>query len=1130
MPTYRVRDPKSGRTFDLKGDAPPTAEQLQTIFGQMTGAPAPAPAPASTPRSVRVDLSRYADPSKLYGPAQGAFLNSAGNKPPATPETGPLYFNKDAVTPYGRGTLTHTPPVSAEQIAKEDAAFGPRTNIPLLGAVAANDVKTFATMPSLVENVKGFAKAVGRLPLSILDTLTALGRGGAAMQGATPIDSTEFEKSIGLDQVRALLEASNPDQVAGGVTESAAEMLLPGLNGQSALTPAWQRIRSLIESAPDAMRAEAGVSNLVKDGRVLVPGKAPAETLVPKDDLAEMLRQLQDEYRLAETPEGTPDLRPILAEPDTLTRKDRMIDAVTDFARRARYGMLTPEELAQAEARRPKPTVPRGPLPAEARTTGTGMTLQALPEGPQPPYTPPTLPGPPRRAPRLETARTGTGSPDALALPAEPMPYSARVSVTEAPRVEAPVPRPETTATGTGAPAQPMVPDQPLKWTITAPTRQEHAAAVNTAVEELKAAAPAAASPVEAFTQMMADKGAKIDAVVDKAATAAGPQAAADALQKQALSIIDIIKDMRKQHGAERVGDLLFGNTKREGVLGVQIPDRAVRKAAIRKIDPTPSRTPQVALDAQAAAQAEREAAGYEALKGGKKDNRESGFTQLQLALGLTGGGAGAAFGATQGDSAEDRVLNGLLYGTLGAVLAPTLAHAVAQGSSKPIQEFAYGSILSSPSSAFKAYLGAGGGSIAAALEKMAAGNVQAGARILHTLFSPGSVKTFVRALKNPATAHASGMAGGQAPTFIGKVFGAGDAVAKRAMAAGGISAEEASRYTLAGNPTSEVGKGILALWGRSFGLRLVTTMFPRVGVQVLERGAERLPIGAKLARTINPAAGSTRAILSKQAMGGAAAATAYGLNDQVPDWAKPYLVALSGVYALPVGAGMALAEGGPEGALSKFAENMPFPQYGPTESLKQLSTGAIFIPNLMRDVARAADPYERETSASAGGYFARAKAKLPGVRESLPVRGRAVNIAGVPNQDRSHPLSRFFTPGIAKSKPMQDVPPAVARELQRLEVSINVPNYKPEGFVGKTKLADLPINPDLLEQQRQDRRKYVIPQIERLLASPAYQKADDKDKKRRLTVVVERAQQAGAAQARARLIATLRKEGVLKK
>jgi hypothetical protein len=42
---------------------------------------------------------------------------------------------------------------------------------------------------------------------------------------------------------------------------------------------------------------------------------------------------------------------------------------------------------------------------------------------------------------------------------------------------------------------------------------------------------------------------------------------------------------------------------------------------------------------------------------------------------------------------------------------------------------------------------------------------------------------------------------------------------------------------------------------------------------------------------------------------------------------------------------------------VQNFAGNLPFPQYGPTESIRQLISGASFIPNALRDVAVAVDP-----------------------------------------------------------------------------------------------------------------------------------------------------------------------------
>jgi len=371
-----------------------------------------------------------------------------------------------------------------------------------------------------------------------------------------------------------------------------------------------------------------------------------------------------------------------------------------------------------------------------------------------------------------------------------------------------------------------------------------------------------------------------------------------------------------------------------------------------------------------------------------------------------------------------------------------------------------------------------------------------------------------------------SGMAQ-DAPTTVGRVFGAGDAVARAAMKAGGISQEDAARYTLSGLPTTPIGQKVLKLWSEYFTLRLMTSLFPRVGIQILERGIERSPVGLLKLKGINEGA-SAGTRLARAAGGTGAALAGYAANDQAPDWAKPYLVALGGVYGLPAAAGMAVSAASQRGAdpvtagVETVARNLPFPQFGPAETIKQLGSGATLVPNALRDVARARDPFERDTR---GDFFGRTKAKIPGLRETLPVRGQNVNIVGQPTENRSTPLRRMLSSASPERSPMQGIPEPVANELQRLDVAINVPAFEKELTVGKRKI---PIPPEAAERARAERRQYLVPLIEKLLQSPAYQRADDTGKKRRLEATIRRAEEAGGQRARANVIKTLRQQGAI--
>jgi hypothetical protein len=744
------------------------------------------------------------------------------------------------------------------------------------------------------------------------------------------------------------------------------------------------------------------------------------------------------------------------------------------------------------------PTKTAGPLGNTAKVTGVqaGGGELVLPELPS------TMPGRVRPVTPPMARQTGTGSltgpPPTGPMP-ETMPLPARPPV-----------RPEGVQTGTGSvvesPAGPIPTPEPARsaWPGAERTPLEVAQAkARAALAEVKPV-----KTVDDFAAMMKEKGAVVGEALKTGASTAAE--AADEIER---SVKQGIKELRDLEGSEKAGARIFGTSKTGGIL-----DPAQRKAVIKQIAPGPSKTPKVAEEAMNKA----------ALK--QAFDNEKGGVNPKLLGSIAGGIAGGATGATQGDTTEERVQNAFLGGAAGALAVPMIAHAYAVGAPKAIQNILYTSVLSSPQSVIRAYSGAAGGTIGKAAEMIAVGQVKQGTAILQALFSKESFRTFTRAMWDPKSATLSGMAG-EAPTFIGRIFGAGDAVARRAMAAGGVSADEAARYTLSGTPTTVAGQRILQLWSDFFPLRLATTLFPRVGIQALERAAERSPLGlVKGFKGLNVGA-SQGTRVARAAMGTGVGLAGATLNDTVPDYAKPYVVAAMGVYGLPMSVGMAIMEGAKKGdpvtaPLEAFSRNLPFPQYGPVEGAKQLATGASFVPNILRDVARAQDPYERKTDVKSGGFFARTKAKIPGLRETLPVKGANMNIAGQPNQDRSSAATRFLSSANPQQDKWQDVPAKVQAELKRLDVEVNAPSFN--AYKRDKRLGAIDIPPDILERSRVERRQYLLPFLERAMASPGYQASDDAKKKRILEAAKNRAEAAGSAKARAKVIKALRESGKL--
>lgn len=751
------------------------------------------------------------------------------------------------------------------------------------------------------------------------------------------------------------------------------------------------------------------------------------------------------------------------------------------------------------------------------------MALQAFPYArnllKSKPVVPPSGPGAPRlvktKVPSTPEARLAQTLDDVRTTPPPP-----------APSVELP---PEPTLTRAGRPATTLGVETPRTarpYDVTPGPRSATNPVARAWSPELAAADDAVESVGQAATKQVDEllKSGAPPAAAAEALEQSVPAVVEEAVTKIKLSAPELVRQMRDRFGSARAGDMLFGNTAKAGPGVLPRPDRV---AAVKRMAPGPSKVPEIVKDYKHGVMAQREAGGIEAQLRASLAERlggESGAVNPRL-LGQIGSTvAGAAAGATQGEDTEDRIVNGLIGAGIGAAAVPVISHLAVSGLRVPkgAQNAMYGSILSSPTSVAKAYLGAFGGTIAAATEKIAAGDSAAGARIIRTMLSPQSVSTFVTALRNPA---ATGGMAADAPNLVGRVFGAGDAVARRAMAAGGIGAEEASRFTLSGMPTTKMGQDLLGVMNRYFELRLITSLFPRVGMQIVERGLERSPAGLLNIPGLNEGA-SQGLKVARAGLGTAAGVAGYAFSDSIPDWAKPYVAAVSGVYALPLGIGLAAgtaADLGKDGedqltaGLSAFAGNLPFPQYGPTEGIKQFLSGSSFIPSGLRDAAVAMDPYERDTS---GSMFDRAKAKIPGLREELPVKGRRVNVAGEPITDRSTPFQRVFNPAPTKNAPFAGIPDDVAAEVRRLGVQLNSPSFEKKAKIGSREV-DVP--PDAAERLQRERRQFLVPAIQKLLSSPSYQAASDAVKKRRLDAVINQAEERGSAKARATLAQILK-------
>jgi hypothetical protein len=123
----------------------------------------------------------------------------------------------------------------------------------------------------------------------------------------------------------------------------------------------------------------------------------------------------------------------------------------------------------------------------------------------------------------------------------------------------------------------------------------------------------------------------------------------------------------------------------------------------------------------------------------------------------------------------------------------------------------------------------------------------------------------------------------------------------------------------------------------------------------------------------------------------GLAGVGGYVAGDNLPTAAEPFAVAAAGPYAAPAAIGAALSHI-PEGsspidyltALTRGAANqLPLAEVSDFDPRALLSR---LVPAPVRDIAKWTDGKERETP----GLFGKTFAKIPGLRQTLPVKSKA--------------------------------------------------------------------------------------------------------------------------------------------
>jgi hypothetical protein len=235
MPTYTIRDPQSGRTLTIRGESPPTEQELTDLFASVAPASAaPPPPPASEPGLIQqaagvLDMPRQAVVGGMKSLGQGAV--GAGQMVAGIPGVA------DAINALYRLVGMDVDTKQALGDALRQPELTPNTPTERLGKTAT-DVAQFFTLPSGKGNLirQGLTQAAGT---GIL----------AGTQGAT-----KGEAGIG-----AVLAGSSPAAVKG--VSKLAEPLREGAQKLvvQALGPTKERYKAMASKlAPEFLKRNLG--------------------------------------------------------------------------------------------------------------------------------------------------------------------------------------------------------------------------------------------------------------------------------------------------------------------------------------------------------------------------------------------------------------------------------------------------------------------------------------------------------------------------------------------------------------------------------------------------------------------------------------------------------------------------------------------------------------------------------------------------------------------------------------------------------------------------------------------------------------------------------------------------------
>lgn len=364
---------------------------------------------------------------------------------------------------------------------------------------------------------------------------------------------------------------------------------------------------------------------------------------------------------------------------------------------------------------------------------------------------------------------------------------------------------------------------------------------------------------------------------------------------------------------------------------------------------------------------------------------------------------AGGALGAAEGHK-HNHTLAGMLLGAGAGAAAPlALQHLTGQyarGTEKVTEAVPYvrkgldiansarNTALLSPLSTAKKALGDVGGLTSALLE-----NPIEGPQLLKTLLTPsawGEAKdAFKGAFNQPLPEEASGIEktlGGKALSFFPRVMGGLTAGTKNLLEQGGLG-HMADYYTMTSEPETDVAAGLLrAQRGSLLGQHIAP--FARMGLNRLERGMERSPLGLLRGRMWDPETQQLairQAALGSAAIGGALEATPDDFLKKHPVEAS-LISAAAGPYGVPLAAAMAYKSRSKTPgtqAAQEVSKDIPGLRF-----IEEFGSPSRFFPNylagytnVLSPLARLMSPQDVETSKH---FWQPLESNIPGLRGKM--------------------------------------------------------------------------------------------------------------------------------------------------